>query len=77
MNRGTWYDLDDAKILVIDDISDKGETLLKLYRDYPAWKTATLQVKPHTAKVPTYYAEMVPNDTWIVYPWEKNEHETS
>jgi hypoxanthine phosphoribosyltransferase len=59
-------------ILLVDDIADSGETL-EAYRKY---NTAVLHYKMQSEHIPTYYGMEIPNDAWIVYPWEQKESET-
>ena len=59
-------------VLVVDDIADSGETLLQ----YKAYQTAVLHYKLQSEATPTYYAEEVENDSWIVYPFEREDSET-
>jgi len=59
-------------VLVVDDIADSGETLLQ----YKAYQTAVLHYKLQSEATPTYYAEEVENEDWIVYPWEREDSET-
>jgi hypoxanthine phosphoribosyltransferase len=64
------------KILIVDDISDTGQTL-QLAKQYltekgaTETKTATLYTKT-TTQTPPDYAEKT-TDHWIVFPWEINE----
>jgi hypoxanthine phosphoribosyltransferase len=53
------------KILIIDDIVDTGETLKSINNNI-----ACLHKKPHTITQPTFYANIVENTVWVVYPWE-------
>ncbi|MEB2836585.1 MAG: phosphoribosyltransferase family protein [Desulfurococcales archaeon] len=70
--------INDKKVLVVDDISDSGLTLetvvnfLSLYGPR-SLVTATLYIKPWTKFVPDYYAAST--DKWVVFPWEKKEVE--
>ncbi len=66
--------LEDKRVLVIDDVADKGITL-KAVTDYiknklrpKDLKVATLHYKPWSVFKPDYYIELVKE--WIVYPWE-------
>jgi hypoxanthine phosphoribosyltransferase len=59
-------------VLVVDDIADSGETLLQ----YKAYQTAVLHYKLQSEATPTYYAEEVENDSWIVYPFEREDSAT-
>jgi hypoxanthine phosphoribosyltransferase len=56
--------------LVIDDICDSGNTLLK----GPGVYTAVLLHKPHTSVfTPNIWAEEYKGNGWIVFPWEKSD----
>lgn len=64
-------------ILIVDDLSDSGNTLSfikeKLVRDMPSSniiKVATLFVKDKTSFVPDFYTTVYHHDTWLVFPWE-------
>jgi hypothetical protein len=64
------------KILVVDDVSDSGHSLIAVKKHVEEKgavevKVATLHHKPWSEYKPDYYAEMV--DQWILYPWEPNE----
>jgi len=65
-------DLQNKKILLVDDISDKGNTLSLAKADLEQLgnrvKIATLHYKPDTKLIPDYFASR--EDAWIVYPWE-------
>ena len=65
-------------ILIVDDISDSGESLhaamkalRKIDPDARNVDVATLHYKPKSKFKPTYFAKQIPNETWIMYPWEK------
>ncbi len=69
-------DLPDLKALIVDDVSDSGNSLKTamdhvLERCASEVKVATLHVKPWSNFRPDYYAEEV--DAWVVYPWEPME----
>ena len=66
----------DKNILVVDDLSDTGDTLVhikenlkKLY-DLDNIKFATLCIKEHTNFVPDFYVQKYPTETWLTFPWE-------
>jgi hypoxanthine phosphoribosyltransferase len=59
-------------VLVVDDIADSGKTLSQ----YKKYSTAVLHYKPQSVIIPTYYAEEVKNNLWIVYPFEHKDSET-
>jgi hypoxanthine phosphoribosyltransferase len=64
----------DKRILITDDISDTGETFLKLFDKLDpremAYRpiTATIHFKPGSRFVPDIYVEETTD--WIVYKWE-------
>jgi hypoxanthine phosphoribosyltransferase len=67
------------RILIIDDISDTGETLQKVVERCKEMgtegmliDTATLCVKPHTKFWPTWWFCLVDNQDWVYFPWESN-----
>jgi hypoxanthine phosphoribosyltransferase len=66
------------KVLIIDDITDTGETLSTavgyIRRLCPKEiKTGVLQHKSVSSVVPDYYAEELTLWRWIVYPWALHE----
>lgn len=67
-------DLESKRVLVVDDVSDTGETLeavnnvISMFSP-SAIRTATLYVKPWSRKIPDYYGEQV--GKWIIFPWDK------
>jgi len=74
-------DLSGKKVLLVDDITDTGESL-KLTKEFvgrmrPAeLKTATLQYMTNSNFTPDFYAETIDaekNWTWIIYPWNVTE----
>lgn len=70
----------ESKILVVDDISDKGTTLgfvkRQICTDGPLnyvhkdIYTCTICIKEGTDFLPTWYEETYDKDDWIVFPWE-------
>jgi hypoxanthine phosphoribosyltransferase len=69
-------DIKNLKVLVVDDVSDSGKSLLfaKEYLESLGpknVKTSTLHYKPWSKYRPDYFAEEV--DSWIIYPWEMRE----
>jgi len=65
-------DLKNKKILLVDDLSDKGNTLIMVKVDLEELNNqvviATLHYKPETKLIPDYFASV--ENKWIVYPWE-------
>lgn len=65
-------ELKDKKILLVDDLSDKGNTLIMAKSDLEGLNNqvviATLHYKPETKLIPDYFASI--ETEWIVYPWE-------
>ncbi len=62
-NQGEGY-------LFIDEISDTGNTFNTLKKLYPKAKFVTLYAKPQGKGSADYVGEEVPQDQWIVFPWE-------
>ena len=66
-------DVPGQSILVVDDVSDTGDSL-RVARDHvlergaSEVKVATLHVKPWTSLRPDFSASEV--ESWIIYPWE-------
>ncbi len=65
------------KVLVLDDVSDTGETLQKVVEKCRELgtkdiivDTATLCVKPHTTFWPTWYSRIIDSLDWIHFCWE-------
>ncbi|AKB57334.1 phosphoribosyltransferase [Methanosarcina barkeri] len=71
-------DITGKKILILDDVTDTGETL-NLAVDYvlnlnPASvRTAVLQHKISSNFTPDFYAQKVLKWRWIIYPWARYE----
>jgi len=73
LSRG---DVEKRKVLVVDDVSDQGDSLMAmvdlLQRDGAAQvKTATIHFKPWSKLKPDFF--VVETDSWIIYPWELYE----
>jgi hypoxanthine phosphoribosyltransferase len=71
-------DITGKKVLIVDDITDTGDTL-SLAVDY-VWslkpadvKTAVLQHKTCSTFVPDFYALKIIKWRWIIYPWARYE----
>ncbi len=62
-----------AGCLIIDDLSDTGNTFKTLRNMYPDATYACLYVKPQGKPQADFYAEEVTQDTWIYLPWEDND----
>ncbi len=68
------------KVLVVDDITDTGQSLKMAYErvlehEPKEAKTATMLHITHSKFVPHYYSEEVPAEdwTWFVFPWNYYE----
>jgi len=62
------------KVLVVDDISDTGETLYKA--ETFGFQTATLTVRYSTIFIPDFYGDKIEDDRWLVFPWEREDSKT-
>ena len=71
-------DVHGLKVLIIDDVTDTGETL-RTAVDYVRGlgaaeiRTGVLQHKTVSPFVPDYYGEEVSEWRWIIYPWAAHE----
>ena len=71
--------VDNKRLLVVDDISDSGDTFSIamehiLQRGKPVEiKTATLQHKTVSQFVPDFYAQIITEWRWVIYPWAVHE----
>lgn len=71
-------DIRGRRVLVVDDITDTGETLAVageyLAGHHPAEvRTAVLQHKASSTVVPDYYVEYLTDWRWVIYPWAVRE----
>jgi len=62
------------RVLLVDDVSDTGETLKVVLRELHnsgvlETKVACLVVKPWTKVIPNFY--VFRTDKWVVFPWEE------
>jgi hypoxanthine phosphoribosyltransferase len=64
----------DNSVLVIDDICDSGKTIFETQK-YKCF-TATIHHKQSAITKPDFYYSLVPEDKWIVYPWENRDSKT-
>lgn len=71
-------DVQDQSILIIDDVTDTGETLraaLNYVKSLEAGETKTgvMQHKTTSSVVPDFYADVIMDWRWIIYPWAAYE----
>lgn len=59
--------------LIVDDLSDTGNTFKALREAYPEATYACLYVKPQGKPLADFYAAEVTQDTWIYLPWEDSD----
>ncbi len=76
--------VEDKKVLVVDDITDTGQSLSLAVDHIISYKpkelrSATLLHITHSKYVPNYYAEIVPEEkwTWFIFPWNVYEDLTT
>ena len=56
-------------VLVIDDIADTGHTLKEA--NELKFLTGTLAMRVGSKTTPNFYGELINDDRWLVFPWEK------
>jgi hypoxanthine phosphoribosyltransferase len=64
-----------GNILIVDDICDSGETL-KRFKFEENVLTATIHHKQSAAVEPNFFYSLVPENKWIVYPWENKDSDS-
>jgi hypothetical protein len=74
------FELEDKKILLVDDISDEGKTLKKMNKLIVRCKPKEIKslcyvIKTDTKFTPDYYHVIVPQNNWVVFPWEELKNE--
>ena len=64
--------LDNKKeLLIVDDISDQGKTLKKLFnKKHPKGFVITLWIMNKTKFMPSWYCRIKNENEWVYYPWE-------
>lgn len=71
----------DKKLLICDDICDSGETLSKIQNIFSHYIKkedvyfAVLHYKKRSKFEPDYYYEILDNNDWVTYPWERIDEE--
>ena len=63
---------EDSNILVIEDLADTGRTLQEVRKMLPNAFIATLYTKPQGKGMVDFSLAEVSQNTWIVFPWEKD-----
>jgi len=76
--------VENKKVLVVDDITDTGQSLSLAVDHINSYKpkelrSATLLHITHSKYVPHYFAEIVPEEkwTWFIFPWNVYEDLTT
>jgi hypoxanthine phosphoribosyltransferase len=69
-------DLAESNVLLVDDVSDTGESLVTIKEHILSKRprsltVATLYLKPWSKSMPDYFVSKT--DAWIVFPWEYYE----
>ena len=59
-----------AGVLIVDDLSDTGQTASALRQLLPGALLATVYAKPLGVPHIDLFVEAVPQDTWIDFPWD-------
>ncbi len=62
----------DEHTLVIDDLSDSGQTIKVMRRAFPKGKFVTVYAKPVGKSEVDIYARDL-DDKWVVFPWDADE----
>ncbi len=59
----------DEKTLIVDDLSDSGQTFRVMRRQFPQGKYVTVYAKPKGRPEVDIFAKELP-DKWVVFPWD-------
>jgi len=78
--QGLQVSIEGKRVLVVDDITDTGQSLRLAIEHIKSHnpsqlRSATLLHITHSKYVPDYYSEEVPEDrwTWFIFPWNVYE----
>lgn len=66
-------EIDLTNTLIIDDLSDTGNTARVIKELFPNSFYCCVYVKPKGAVYPDEFVREYPQDTWIVQPWDVGE----
>lgn len=59
----------DEKTLIIDDLSDTGQTIQVMRQTFPKGTYVTIYAKEKGKSFPDIYEKAMP-DNWLVFPWD-------
>lgn len=59
----------DDKTLIIDDLSDSGQTIKVMRQNFPKGTYVTIYAKEKGKSFPDIYEKAMP-DKWLVFPWD-------
>lgn len=62
------------KVIVVDDIADTGNTLTQIQQH--GFLTATLVRRYSSTFIPDIVGDVICNDDWLVFPWERLNSKT-
>lgn len=78
LSMGLCTDIRDLKVLVVDDVSDTGDTLQLAMRHIQDYKPANIKLAVLHHKVvsqvhPDFYGQKLVKWRWLTYPWAIHE----
>lgn len=62
--------VDSPRLLIVDELVDGGHTMRWLREKFPKAFLSVVYAKPNGKKSVDYFQEEIPQEEWIVYPWE-------
>jgi xanthine phosphoribosyltransferase len=65
----SYSEEEQQRLLIVDDVADTGTTAEVVRQFYPKATIVTLSAKPVGRDKVDRYSILVPQDTWIVFPW--------
>lgn len=78
ITHGVTANIAGKRVLVVDDLTDTGDSLRKAAEHVKSLKprearTAVLHHKATSAFTPDYYGEKLDGWAWVIYPWMRHE----
>lgn len=62
-----------SNLLVVDDLVDSGETFKLVRTMLPQSTFATVYAKPMGEPMVDHFSQQIPQDVWVVFPWEETD----
>lgn len=67
-----YYPDGGENVLVLDDLTDSGLTIMYIRKMLPKAHIAVLYAKPEGENLSDTFVKTVPQNAWLIFPWELN-----